>query len=119
MREIKFRAWELNTKQMSKPFGLGGIPIFIVDGEIVGLEIMQFTGLLDKNGKEIYEGDIVFNHSVSREESGEVIFSDIHHSYIIKYKPKKGRSDDWDDMHGDEHNLEKIGNIWENPELLK
>lgn len=58
-REIKFRAWAKIKK-----------PIMIYSGEDLGnffdhqihdfeSELMQFTGLLDKNGKEIYEGDII------------------------------------------------------------
>lgn len=82
------------------------------------LHLMEFTGLLDKNGKEIYEGDIVFNHHVSKQDSGDVSFSDIHHAYIISY-PRKKHQGCWDFMHGEEHCLEVIGNIYENPELLK
>src|SRR6202007_1875089 len=64
-REIKFRAWETNKglgSRMSEPFTL-------VDLHNKGLGsfgdtyiFMQFTGLTDKNNKEIYEGDIVVKH---------------------------------------------------------
>jgi len=86
------------------------------------LEVMQFIGLKtgeDYGKKEIYESDIVFNHTVDRKEAGAVEFSDIHHAYIIRYKAKKQCPNDFDEMHGVEHNLEVIGNIHENPELLK
>lgn len=52
MRELKFRAWQ-KEYGMSKIFTLGEP---IETGDAI---IMQFTGLIDKNGKEIYEGDIV------------------------------------------------------------
>ncbi len=67
-REIKFRAWNRKEKEMSKPFTLHDIG----DGRIRDVwssprfsfpisdcTILQFTGLKDKNDKEIYEGNIV------------------------------------------------------------
>src|ERR1035437_4149674 len=58
-REIKFRAWvgASDDKRMSAPF-------YVIEGErnlnpFFDEPLMQFTGLLDKNGKEIYEGDVV------------------------------------------------------------
>lgn len=71
-REIKFRAWDKETKAMSKPFTLEDIADEFDCGYSVNIDLpdtydggwndivfMQFTGLHDKNGKEIYEGDIV------------------------------------------------------------
>ena len=93
------------------------------DCEIVNedFELMQFTGLLDKNGKEIYEGDVV-NHadcpdgpshevhiySILWNDSGFALLSpksEIPTSFILDKK--------WGVL------LEIIGNIYENPELLK
>jgi uncharacterized phage protein (TIGR01671 family) len=132
MREIKFRAWDKEEKKMSETFELGGnnsvaykdiegVHMFGKDDlGCVEFELMQYTGLKtadDHGGKEIYEGDIVFNHSVSMKKSGPVEFSDIHHAYIINYP--KTHKDNWEFMHGNEHNFEVIGNIYENPELIK
>jgi len=56
MREIKFRAWDENLKEMRTQESMGYQVWEILEWSSI---VMQFTGLLDKQAKEIYEGDIV------------------------------------------------------------
>jgi hypothetical protein len=116
MREIKFRCWDKIEKKMWIPIiNEKGIPckkhpltrlLIVMDGELLD-PIMQYTGLKDKNGKEIYEGDIVKNSSG---ELGEIKWINKISSFEVDMFIL-GRQCMQD-------NLEIIGNIYEDPELL-
>ena len=69
---------------------------------------MQFTGIHDKNGKEIYEGDILEN----QKERSVVYFED--GCFYVKFKDCRYRIGGFDRNY-----IRVIGNIHENPELLK
>lgn len=75
------------------------------------IPLMQFTGLLDKNGKEIYEGDILF---WDESNIGWVTFE--HAEFIVGIKNDPGARAL---CAAREEELEVLGNIHENPELLK
>lgn len=110
MREIKFRAWDNHSHKM----------IYIQDElpKYRGFEIMQFTGLKDKNGKEIFEGDIVefcTKWEFPQRFKGQVIYFPESMQYGFS---ENGESYyDFTDIENPEI-LEVIGNIYENPELL-
>ncbi len=128
MREIKFRAWDSKRKRLKV---LKKITIkekgFVWRNELFEFDghnaIMQFTGLKDKNGKEIFEEDIVkYKNSiwtVRFVSGGFDIFADAKNLSVAI--GEKSKTDN--EMIADELNVwwtrcEVIGNEFENPELL-
>lgn len=131
-REIKFRAWDNKNKKWLCGYeypNLGGFSMF---GEIMAfgewtrvlesfrmeewdeIKPMQYTGLKDKNGKEIYEGDIM------KDKTHGILF--------CEYEDEMQAFVWWKDringlgypmyMQLGKNDIEVIGNIYENPELI-
>ena len=105
MREIKFRVWDKKENEFTISL-LQYLPDGSLKAEPSGI-LMQYTGLKDKNGREIYEGDRVkFScidfAAVATIEFKDGAFRESHYGYGL---PKS-------------HYMEIIGNIYENPELL-
>lgn len=130
MRELKFRAFikplgryatGIDTIQFHKCCDVAGAGIWTVvtanEGifEFDDIIVEQYTGLKDKNGKEIYEGDI--------------LVSNVSTVYKVSYSEPNGRFEMWsedgcggkitDDQYTEEFDIKVIGNIHENPELLE
>ncbi len=128
MREIKFRAWNKNKNKMYQVRGINfdneDLWLKINETQIMGanlfeVELMQYTGLKDKNGKEIYKGDILqFYNDVDyiiKPGYAKVVFKDgafccKHFKYGTEYLANMDMSD---------MDITVVGNIYENPELLK
>lgn len=113
-RPIKFRAWD-KTSGGWVYFSLAELFAGVANGEeydLVFQSISQFTGLLDKNGKEIYEGDVVKSSHTGN--LFDVLFDDKAACFKIL---ERGNGRKW--MFGYDHKKwEVIGNVYENPELL-
>ena len=134
MRKIKFRAWSKHDKQMMYR-GVYDINWYateyndengchclrpIKSDDRHSLELMQYTGLKDKNGKEIYEKDII--NDTKFDEKAEILFKD--GGFGFKLIPEK---EHYDFIAFSGHSylkqiletFEIIGNIHENPELYE
>lgn len=134
MGEIKFRAWDKKKNKMIYIHSNDSILLknnqaivyredqFYDDEEcfccesINDVELLQYTGLKDKNDKEIYEGDIVIanlKYFDIKNEKCKVIFKD--GSFGIQY----GYCDDYFKSFSAWDDFEVIGNIYTNPDLIK
>ncbi len=117
MRELKFRVWDTQNKCYVENKN-GGIEWSIWELEHL-LEyrdrviIEQYTGLKDKNGKEIYEGDIVVNTYYDDDEMYKVLWADDSVAFGME------SLDDMELYKLPLESLEVIGNIHENHELLE
>lgn len=79
--------------------------------------VMQCTGLKDKNGKLIYEADVVkFRNTDNKYYIGIIKYTAEDALFCLSYRNEKNR-DDWDYV--SRYRLEVIGNIYENPEFLE
>ena len=121
MREIKFRVWHKGKKIISEVLGIDILhkEIFFSNGDVdyceisdfKYIELMQYTGLKDEYGDEIYEGDIVILHN----SKYKVIFNSKEARFVLK--------DAFFEMdipftNNNNERIEIVGNIYENPELL-
>lgn len=120
-RVIKFRAWDKVEKEFIRQdyfnlidfvgntyqFSLGKL------NQEIGFELMQFTGLKDKNGKEIYEGDIVKLEGWEP-KNYEVVFD--RGGFCLKWGEDSNFYNDI--KYAEDDRGEIIGNIWESKHLL-
>ena len=126
-REIKFRAYDKEDRKMYPISGFSYLPLdgtgtcriyFLIGSNEVLLKdysekiaVMQYTGLKDKNGKEIYEGDIL-----NLEEN---LADSWIRNHIVKFEGGcfyPFGTGDWEESSS---SYEIIGNIYETPELLE
>lgn len=122
MREIKFRAWHNGLEKMIYDNFLTQNTVHFFESEPITM--MQYTGLKDKNGKEIYEGDIIKSFYPAWEELGIKYPKEEYITDVI-WDNGEYRTKDFSPLYvhvdNEEANVscEIIGNIYENPELLE
>ena len=105
-REIKFRAWDADSRPPRMIEGNEIQHLSLIYIERASMPLMQYTGLKDKNGVEIYEGDIVEHGEVRWHEGGFCLYVE-----STNQEPTK--------MTGDRcRRWQILGNIHQNPELL-
>ena len=134
MREFKFRVWSIEEKQFISP---NILEVFDESGDLTAFKyiktgklnplympvenyiIQQYTGLTDKNKKEIYEGDILdFTARYKQTGPVEVIYYGASFGCVVT--DDGGLKEFWNLSHiVQQYYPEIIGNIFENPELLK
>ena len=118
MREIKFRAWDIQTESMRDVLVIDWVNELIdLSGGIIERRpyeaiLMQSTGLVDKHGVEIYEGDVLF-HLLQGRRKVFYPYSETVASYGLR-NIDNGFGSTLQDSHAV---WEVIGNIYQNPEL--
>ena len=123
MREIKFRAWHKGKKIIGNVLGIDILhkEIFFSNEDVdcyehvdfKNIELMQYTGLKDKNEKEIYEGDILSDGN--DEKPYKIIFE--NGSFRAEFE-RDFEEYSFDLIDVVAQGCEVVGNIYENPELL-
>lgn len=118
MREIKFRVWSKHTKKMFyEGFYISQNGDLFQNDSLDyknkdSFEVMQYTGLKDKNGKDIYERDILKVTTVRGDTRWQMEVDFENGCFALKEGPELWK------LKYDYPNHEVIGNIYENPELL-
>lgn len=114
MREHKYQVWDKLNKVMCEVVAINFVTHQIYCGEPApghlhfgNAELREFTGLRDRNGKEVYEGDIVSKIWVNKDEKTIFHVDDGWVKYL------------WHNFAYAGETWEVIGNIYENPELLE
>ena len=130
---VRYRAWHKTWEELGKVKRIrfddeGNVTTVLFEGKVLGvdthadeIELMQSTGLKDKNGKEIFEGDVITN--------GQDVMCMKRHNTLGFYVEQKGKvefiagcavlEEFEEDAKEIADSLEIIGNIYENPELLE
>lgn len=114
MREIKFRTWDKLNKEMINIESINFQERRVYKNDVSyrdfkDTELMEYTGLKDMKGKEIYEGDILFE-----------TFSEEYFKVVFENGSFRTEIDEYSlDLEDYANICEIVGNIYENPELIE
>lgn len=116
MREILFRGKRVDNGEWvygDLEHNGKNIPKWVDGEEVIPETVWQYTGLKDKNGNKIFEGDII-------KGSWNTVFGVYFDEDYLQYRAKeKSGSHHEIDYYGESYRLEVIGNVYDNPELLE
>ena len=138
-RIIKFRAWDGEKKEMIAfpNYAIGfeheeNVIAFDYDkvGDYYEMELMQFTGLVDKNGRDIYEGDIIVANCAPsgadkrsiKKRKCIIEWCELHHGWslsIIDHVKGEKWKTSYTEYGRNGNAFEVVGNIYENQDILE
>lgn len=123
-RPIKFRAWHTTARKMAQidmlDFALDAYRARTLDGissgsgHLADIELMQFTGITDRNGRDIYEGDILEIEGAT----AKVVFWQRPPAFGLDFYHNEDKwCEDWN-LSDDSDRMTIIGNVYEHPNLI-
>lgn len=127
----KFRAWHKTWDELGKVKrirfdGEGNVTTVLFEGKFLGvntpvdeIKLMQSTGLKDKNGKEIFDGDILACKTDDEVINLNVFWDEEHALFMFESKKYNEQEPLAELVENNTYPFEIIGNIYENPELLE
>ena len=122
MRELKFRLFSKNNSEFLRP-GNVGLNLKELQNvcDINLWHVMQYTGLKDKNGVEIYEGDILKVRSLHYEKDiGLDVMCFEKGCFCLRYEYWSDGLHKWKSIENyDSSDLDVVGNVHQNPDLLR
>ena len=114
----KFRAWDEDSQKMN-----GNVEIYINKDKTIEVRpkddktiVMQSTGLVDENGKEVFEGDVLLTYD---DELAKVYWDDVLAGWFVDFIYETAELSEVADLQSSRSICAIVGNVYENPEFLE